>query len=78
MVKAFVKEAKELLAFKKLNRFNEDENVEYTKLSVSLKINAGENVGIIGKTGSGKTTLVDLILRTYNIPDGTLFHSGFM
>ncbi len=43
---------------------------------VSLKINAGENVGIIGKTGSGKTTLVDLILRTYNVPDGTLFLDG--
>lgn len=44
--------------------------------SVSVKINAGENVGIIGKTGSGKTTLVDLVLRNYNIPDGTLFVDG--
>ncbi len=44
--------------------------------NVSLKINAGENVGIIGKTGSGKTTLVDLILRSYNVPDGTLFVDG--
>lgn len=50
---------------------------EYDALSdVSLKINAGENVGIIGKTGSGKTTLVDLILRSYNVPDGTLFVDG--
>ena len=44
--------------------------------NVSFKINAGENVGIIGKTGSGKTTLVDLILRIYNVPDGTLFVDG--
>ena len=44
--------------------------------NVSFKISAGENVGIIGKTGSGKTTLVDLILRTYNVPDGTLFIDG--
>ncbi len=44
--------------------------------NVSFKINAGENVGIIGRTGSGKTTVVDLILRTYNVPDGTLFVDG--
>ena len=43
---------------------------------VSVSITAGENVGIIGKTGSGKTTLVDLILRTYNVPDGTVFLDG--
>ncbi len=50
---------------------------EYDVLSdVSLSIAAGENVGIIGKTGSGKTTLVDLILRTYNVPDGTVFLDG--
>ncbi|MBQ7389974.1 MAG: ABC transporter ATP-binding protein [Clostridia bacterium] len=45
-------------------------------LNVSFSIKAGENVGIIGKTGAGKTTLVDLILRTYNVPDGTLFVDG--
>ena len=44
---------------------------------VSFTIKAGENVGIIGKTGSGKTTLVDLLLRTYNVPDGTLFMDGY-
>ena len=44
--------------------------------NVSLSIKAGENVGIIGRTGSGKTTIVDLILRTYNVPDGTLFIDG--
>ena len=33
-------------------------------------------MGLVGKTGSGKTTLVDLILRTYNVPDGTLLIDG--
>ena len=44
--------------------------------NVSFHIKAGENVGLVGKTGCGKTTLVDLILRTYNVPDGTLFVDG--
>ena len=50
---------------------------EYDALqNVSFRIEAGENVGLVGKTGCGKTTLVDLILRTYNVPDGTLFVDG--
>ena len=44
--------------------------------NISFTIQSGENVGLVGKTGSGKTTLVDLILRTYNVPDGTLFVDG--
>ena len=68
---------------------NIEGNIEFRNLSftypdgefaalehISFKINAGENVGLIGKTGSGKSTLVDLILRTYNVPDGTLFIDG--
>ena len=46
---------------------------DYEALSdVSFTINPGESVGIVGKTGSGKTTVADLILRCYNVPDGTL------
>ena len=43
---------------------------------VSFAIQPGENIGLVGRTGCGKTTLVDLILRTYNVPDGTLFIDG--
>ena len=51
---------------------------DYDALSdVSFTIKQGENVGIIGKTGSGKSTLVDLILRTYNVSDNTLFIDGY-
>lgn len=41
--------------------------------NVNLKINKGEFVGIIGETGSGKTTIVDLLLRLYNIDANMLF-----
>ena len=40
---------------------------------VSFTVEPGERIGLVGRTGSGKTTLVDLILRTYNVPDGTVF-----
>ena len=43
---------------------------------VSFTIHAGESVGVVGRTGSGKTILADLILRVYNVPDGTLFIDG--
>ncbi len=43
---------------------------------VSFVIEAGESVGLVGKTGCGKTTIVDLILRLYNVPDGTVFIDG--
>ena len=43
---------------------------------ISFTIKAGERIGLVGKTGCGKTTLVDLLLRTYNVPDGTVFVDG--
>ena len=53
-------------------------DADYNSLEdVSFKINAGENIGVIGKTGSGKTTLVDLILRTYNVSDDSIFIDGY-
>ena len=163
VIKAFVKELKELMAFRKLNKQNEEINVIYTKIAtllevlvtlfvesvicvilwpimaismliektsrgkaslnritelldapidvadrpgvqelqnpqgsvefrhltfrypdgeydvlqdISFTIRPGESVGIVGKTGAGKTALVDLLLRTYNVPDGTLFVDG--
>ena len=43
---------------------------------ISFTVEPGERIGLVGRTGSGKTTLVDLILRTYNVPDGTVFLDG--
>ena len=50
---------------------------EYDVLQdISFTVTPGESVGIVGKTGAGKTALVDLLLRTYNVADGTLFVDG--
>lgn len=43
---------------------------------VSLTIRAGEHVGIVGRTGCGKSTLVDLLLHTYAVPDGMIYIDG--
>lgn len=43
---------------------------------ISLRIEAGETVGIIGSTGCGKTTLVQLIPRLYDADDGAVYVDG--
>lgn len=43
---------------------------------VSFKIKKGQMVGILGRTGSGKSSLVDLFLRTHNVNEGQLFIDG--
>ena len=52
-------------------------SADYAALQdVSFTINKGESVGIIGKTGCGKTTVADLILRCYNVEPESLFIDG--
>ena len=43
-----------------------------TLSDISFVINKGQMVGILGKTGSGKSTLVDLLLRMYNVPANSI------
>ncbi len=41
--------------------------------NLSFKINNGEKIAIVGSTGSGKTTIVNLISRFYDVQDGSIF-----
>lgn len=45
--------------------------------NVSFDIKAGEMVGILGRTGSGKSSLVDLFLRIYNLEKDQIFLDGY-
>ena len=44
--------------------------------NINLHVPAGKTLGIIGTTGSGKTTLMNLLLRLYKIDDGQIFIDG--
>jgi len=46
-------------------------------MDMNFEIKAGEMVGILGKTGSGKSTLVELLLHVYKPEDGMIFYSGY-
>ena len=70
-----LKDIKGHIEFKNLTFRYPDGEFDALK-NVSFTIKAGESIGLVGRTGAGKTTLVDLILRTYNVPDGTIFIDG--
>lgn len=53
--------------------FNYPENIDQVLNNISLEIKEEETLGIIGTIGSGKTTLMNLLLRLYHIPDGKIF-----
>ena len=70
-----LKNPKGKIEFKHLNfQYPDGEFPALTDINVTIE--AGEKVGLVGRTGSGKSTLVDLILRTYNVPDGSLLIDG--
>lgn len=51
-------------------------NSEWVLDHVSFKVESGKTLGIIGSTGSGKTTLVSLIPRLYDADEGTILVDG--
>lgn len=55
-------------------RYPEAESDALSKISLHIK--KGDHIGIVGRTGSGKTTLVNLLLRLFDTDDGTLMIDG--
>ena len=63
------------IVIKDLN-FNYPDNIENVLHDISLTVKQGETLGIIGTIGSGKTTLMNLLLRLYSVKDGKIFIDG--
>jgi len=49
---------------------------EYALKDVNLKVEAGQNAAIVGRTGSGKTTLVELVPRLFEVTEGEILVDG--
>ena len=69
------KSIKGLIFFKNV-RFSYNRGEEIIK-GISLKIKPGQKIAIIGETGAGKSTLINLISRFYDIDSGNIYVDGF-
>ncbi|MGY5851344.1 ABC transporter ATP-binding protein [Salegentibacter sp. F14] len=63
------------IAFKNVNFTYDDTNITALK-NVSFEINSGETLAIIGKTGAGKSTILELIGRLYDVENGEITVDG--
>ncbi len=54
----------------------EAEDRENSISDISFDLRRGETLGIIGSTGCGKTTLINLLMRFYDISEGQIFYNG--
>lgn len=73
------KEAKPYIAFENVNfkymkQGNEADDYELT--DISFKLEKGSSLGIIGATGSGKTTIINLLMRFYDATEGSVIVGG--
>ncbi|MEO9894594.1 ABC transporter ATP-binding protein [Aurantibacter sp.] len=59
------------IEFKNVSFTYDDTNIKALK-NISFTINKGDTVAILGKTGSGKSTILDLIARLYDVTDGEI------
>lgn len=56
--------------------FKYPDSNDFALENINIHINQGQTLGIIGRTGSGKTTMVNLLFRTYNVPNEKILFDG--
>ncbi|HLP19332.1 MAG TPA: ABC transporter ATP-binding protein, partial [Chitinophagales bacterium] len=69
------REIKGSIAFDHVSFTYPDTGIQALK-DVSFKLKPGERIAIIGRTGSGKTTIADLLMRMYDVSSGKIFVDG--
>lgn len=57
-------------------KYFDDEHVKNTLSNINFRISPGERLGIIGSTGSGKTTLINLMARLMDVTEGEILIDG--
>jgi len=66
---------KGVIEFKKVRLVYDDTNITALD-SISFKVNSGETIAVLGKTGSGKSTIANLISRLYDTTEGSVLIDG--
>lgn len=75
-VKISTEQEKEYLAFDQVSFSYENDEEKLSLKNISFQLKKGESLGIIGATGSGKTTLIQLLMRFYDVTEGQIIIEG--